>query len=94
MRYLRQSTASGLVFVVFFGRLNTEPDRDTGWRMALPLTVLCGLSLIGGYFIIPVQDVFPVASGDHPAHWVEYVSISVPLIGVAAGLSDFSHRPA
>ena len=71
-----------LVFVVFFGAAKTEPDKDTGWRMALPLTVLCGLSLIGGYFIIPVQDVFPVGSGDHPAHWVEYVSISVPLFGV------------
>ncbi|MDB4076427.1 NADH-quinone oxidoreductase subunit L [Porticoccaceae bacterium] len=71
-----------LVFVVFFGGAKTEPDKDTGWRMALPLTVLCGLSLIGGYFIIPVQDVFPVGSGDHPAHWVEYVSISVPLFGV------------
>ena len=71
-----------LVFVVFFGDAKTEPDKDTGWRMALPLTVLCGLSLIGGYFIIPVQDVFPVGSGDHPAHWVELVSIAVPLFGV------------
>ncbi len=71
-----------LVFVVFFGKANTEPDRDTGWRMAVPLTVLCGLSLIGGYFIIPVRDVFPVASGEHPAHWVEIISISVPLIGL------------
>ena len=44
-----------LVFVVFFGEAKTEPDGDTGWRMAVPLTVLCGLALIGGYFIIPVR---------------------------------------
>lgn len=71
-----------LVFVVFFGQVKTEPDKDTGWRMALPLSVLCGLSLVGGYFIIPVQSVFPVSTGSHPAHWVEYVSISVPLVGL------------
>ena len=71
-----------LVFIVFFGAANTQPDSDTGWRMAIPLTVLCGLSLIGGYFVIPVQAVFPMASDEHPAHWVEYVSISVPVIGL------------
>jgi len=48
----------------------------------VPLVVLCTLSLIGGYFVIPLDQVFPASSGDHPAHWVEYVSISVPLAGV------------
>ena len=81
-----------LVFVVFFGKANTEPDRDTGWRMAVPLTVLCALSLIGGYFIIPVEAVFPAASGEHPAHWVEYVSISVPLIGLLLAYLIFHSR--
>ena len=71
-----------LVFVVFFGQVKTKPDKDTGWRMALPLSVLCGLSLVGGYFIIPVESVFPMSTGTHPAHWVEYVSISVPLVGL------------
>ena len=71
-----------LVFVVFFGQAKTEPDKDTGWRMALPLSVLCGLSLVGGYFIIPVESVFPPVTGEHPAYWVEYVSISVPLVGL------------
>ncbi len=71
-----------LVFVVFFGEAKTQPDGDTGWRMALPLVVLCGLAMVGGYFIIPVAEVFPVASGEHPANWVEYVSISVPLMGL------------
>ena len=71
-----------LVFVVFFGKANTEPDKDTGWRMAVPLSVLCLLAMIGGWFMIPVSEVFPVSDGTHPAHWVEYVSISVPIVGV------------
>ena len=71
-----------LVFVVFFGQANTEPSGDVGWRMGLPLTLLCGLALLGGYFVIPVADVFPIASTEHPAHWVEYVSIATPLFGL------------
>jgi len=82
-----------LVFVVFYGKANTQPDKEVGWRMAMPLSALCLLSLIGGYFIIPVQDVFPEALHGHPAHWVEYISISVPLIGVAvAYLLFYSKR--
>ena len=71
-----------LVFTVFFGEAKTQTEGDTGWRMAVPLITLCALSLIGGYFVIPLDQVFPASSGDHPAHWVEYVSISVPLVGV------------
>jgi NADH-quinone oxidoreductase subunit L len=81
-----------LVFVVFFGEAKTEPDGDTGWRMAVPLVMLCGLAMIGGYFIIPVADVFPAVSGEHPAHWVEYVSISVPLIGLLLAYLIFHSR--
>lgn len=81
-----------LVFVVFFGKANTEPEGDTGWRMAVPLITLCTLAMIGGYFIIPVADVFPVVSGDHPAQWVEYVSISVPLLGVLLAYLIFQSR--
>ena len=71
-----------LVFVVFFGEAKTQTEGDTGWRMAVPLVTLCALSLIGGYFVIPLDQVFPASSGDHPAQWVEYISISVPLVGV------------
>ena len=72
-----------LVFVVFFGEAKTQTGR--GYRLANgPAT---GRSLwpgTGGWilYVIPVAEVFPAASGEHPAHWVEYVSISVPLMGV------------
>ena len=81
-----------LVFVVFFGEANTEPDKDTEWRMAIPLSILCFLALVGGYFTIPVVNVFPVTSGSHPAHWVEYVSISVPLVGLVIAYFVFLNR--
>lgn len=71
-----------LVFVVFFGQANTEPSGDVGWRMGVPLILLCALAMLGGYFVIPVADVFPIASTDHPAHWVEYVSIATPVLGL------------
>jgi NADH-quinone oxidoreductase subunit L len=71
-----------LVFVVFFGQVNTEPDKDTGWRMVVPLSLLCILAMMGGWIIIPVTQVFPLAVFEHPAHWVEYVSIAVPIVGV------------
>ena len=72
-----------LVFIVFFGNAKTEPDREIGWAMAIPLTILCALSMVGGYFALPLAQVFPTASADHPAHWVEIVSIGVPLVGLA-----------
>ena len=81
-----------LVFVVFFGEANTEPDKDTEWRMAIPLSILCFLALVGGYFTIPVADVFPITSGSHPAPWVEYVSISVPLVGLVIAYFVFLNR--
>ncbi len=71
-----------LVFVVFFGEANTEPDKAPGKRMAIPLIVLCILALVGGVFTIPVAQVFPDVGEQHPAMWVEMVSIAVPLIGV------------
>jgi NADH-quinone oxidoreductase subunit L len=78
-----------LVFIVFFGKLQTEPDRQPGWRMAGPLALLCLLSLVGGWFALPLIEVFPVASEAHPAAAVEWISISIPLIGVALAYGIF-----
>ncbi len=78
-----------LVFVVFFGEAHTEPDKQPGWRMAVPLSVLCILSIIGGWFSIPVVDVFPAASAHAMNHTVEYISIGVPIIGVAVAWAAY-----
>jgi len=72
-----------LVFIVFFGDAQTEPDKQPGWRMAGPLALLCVLSIIGGWFALPLASVFP-ASADHAvSHLVEGISIATPVIGVA-----------
>ena len=72
-----------LVFVVFFGEVKTEPDKSLGVRMALPLSLLCVLSIIGGWFALPLSSVFPDVGDHHPSHLVEGVSIAIPLIGLA-----------
>lgn len=75
-----------LVFVVFFGKTQMEPDKQPGSRMAVPLSLLCVLSLVGGFFalpLVPLASVFPVASDHHPSHLIEGISIAIPLIGLA-----------
>ncbi|MEH6551955.1 MAG: NADH-quinone oxidoreductase subunit L [Pseudomonadales bacterium] len=72
-----------LVFVVFFGDATTEPDRQPGWRMALPLILLCGLSIAGGWIKQPLSSVFPLSVSHHPSLSIEAISVAVPLIGLA-----------
>ena len=71
-----------LVFVVFFGEAHTQPDHQPGWKMSLPLALLCVLSLVGGLLVLPLGQVFP-PSGHHAAgHTIEYISIGTPLLGL------------
>jgi NADH-quinone oxidoreductase subunit L len=71
-----------LVFIVFFGEAKTEPDRQPGWKMATPLILLCVLSLVGGWFALPLAGVFPDAGHGEINHTVEYISIATPLVGL------------
>ena len=71
-----------LVFIVFFGEAQTEPDRQPGWRMAGPLLLLCLLSLVGGWFALPLTGVFPDHGHAQVNHAVEYISIATPLLGL------------
>lgn len=71
-----------LVFIVFFGTTQTEPDQQPGWRMAGPLSLLCVLSIFGGWIALPLNSVFPASGEHHVSHLIEGISIGVPLIGV------------
>lgn len=71
-----------LVFIVFFGEARTEPDKQLGWRMAGPLALLCLFSIIGGWFVLPLDSVFPASGEHHVSHLIEGISIAVPIIGV------------
>ncbi len=72
-----------LVFIVFFGEANTEPDKQVGWKIAVPLMVLCVLAAFGGWIGQPLSEVFPATADFHNvAHSVEYIGIAIPLIGL------------
>ncbi len=71
-----------LVFIVFYGEARTEPDKQPGWRMAGPLVLLCVLSMIGGWFALPLASVFPAMSEHNVSHLVEGISIGTPVLGV------------
>ena len=72
-----------LVFIVFFGKATTEPDKQVGWKIAVPLAILCVLAALGGWIGQPLGEVFPAADSHHDiAHSVEYIGIAVPLIGL------------
>ena len=71
-----------LVFIVFFGQAQTEPDRQPGWRMAVPLLLLCALSLAGGWIALPLAGVLPDKDHSDISHVVEYISIGTPLLGL------------
>ncbi|MEE4251244.1 MAG: NADH-quinone oxidoreductase subunit L [Alcanivoracaceae bacterium] len=71
-----------LLFTAFFGEAQIEPDRQPGLRMALPLLLLCALSLTGGAITLPLAEVLPESAHPHVPHAIEWISIAVPIIGV------------
>jgi NADH-quinone oxidoreductase subunit L len=81
-----------LVFIVFFGEAHTEPDRRPGWKISLPLMLLCVLSLVGGWFVLPLSGIFPDADHSDVNHTVEYISIATPLLGLGLAYSLFLGR--
>ena len=81
-----------LVFIVFFGEAHTEPDRQPGWRMSVPLLVLCLLALVGGWFTLPLAGVLPEKSHAGVSHAVEYISIGTPLLGLTIAYLLFLGR--
>ena len=81
-----------LVFIVFFGEAQTEPDRQPGWRMAGPLMLLCVFSVIGGWFALPLSGVFPASDRGPVNHAVEWISIGMPLVGLLLAYLMFLGR--
>ena len=44
--------------------------------------LLCLLSLVGGWFALPLTGVFPASGHAQVNHSVEYISIATPLLGL------------
>ncbi len=86
-----------LVFVVFFGEQQADPTQQshnpgdhqhgpikeiTGVVMAVPLMILAALSLVGGVFSVPVDNVFGAHEEPHASALVHGFMIAIPIIGV------------
>ncbi len=81
-----------LVFIVFFGAAQTEPDKQPGWRMALPLGLLCFMSIAGGWIALPLNHALPAGQPPQVPVFVEWLSIGVPMLGVGFAYCLFLGR--
>ncbi len=71
-----------LVFIVFWGEVNTAPDKSPGARISIPLIVLCVFSLLGGLIVPPLSEVFPAAESHHASGPVAWITMTIAMVGV------------
>jgi NADH-quinone oxidoreductase subunit L len=71
-----------LYFLVFWGKKTHDGHEVMGLHLQGPLVVLAVLSLIGGYFTIPVESVFPAAAEHHPSVFYQAIMIGLPILGI------------
>ena len=60
--------------------------------MAGPLALLCLLSIVGGWFALPLSGVFGPGGHGEVSHAVEYISIGTPLLGLLVAYLLFLGR--
>jgi NADH-quinone oxidoreductase subunit L len=97
-----------MVFLVFYGPLKEKPARRPGAAIGIPLAVLAGLSIVGGFIELPANlggrpifsdflaSVLPqVALERIPAEgWFQAVSGLACIVGVWLAYLCFLRRPA
>ena len=71
-----------LYFLVFFGKKTHDGHEVMGLHLQGPLVLLAILSLIGGFLVIPVTEVFPEAEEHHVSVMWQAILLIVPLLGV------------
>jgi NADH-quinone oxidoreductase subunit L len=71
-----------LYFLVFYGKKTHDGHEVKGLHLQGPLVLLAILSLIGGFFTIPVADVFPEVEEHHVSVLWQVILLAVPLLGV------------
>lgn len=81
-----------LVFLVFFGDINTEPSEPAGRRMSIPLMVLGFLAVVGGAIHVPVDQVFPVPAEVAHDSLIAIITPLVPVLGVVIAYLIFLRR--
>jgi len=77
-----------MIVLTFFGRTKTDARDSSGWTMNLPLIILCGLALGGGWFGLGiVSGVLPdggITTHDHFSP-IALVTMAMPLLGILTG---------
>jgi NADH-quinone oxidoreductase subunit L len=71
-----------LYFLVFYGKKTHDGHEVMGLHLQGPLVLLAILSLIGGFLVIPVAEVFPEAEEHHVSVMWQAIMMIVPLLGV------------
>jgi len=72
-----------LVFVVFFGDQPQAVENHLGWRMSVPLVLLCLLTVLGGMLRVPLDSVFPaLLSPEQEFSLVSVFTLTAPFIGL------------
>lgn len=71
-----------LYFLVFWGDKTHDGHEVMGWNLQGPLVALAVLSLIGGYFALPLESIFPAVEEHHPAFGYLVIMIGLPFLGV------------
>jgi len=72
-----------LVFVVFFGDQPQAVENHLGWRMSVPLVLLCLLTVLGGMLRVPLDSVFPaLLSHEQDFSLVSVFTLTAPFIGL------------
>jgi NADH-quinone oxidoreductase subunit L len=97
-----------MVFLVFYGPLKEKPARRPGVAIGIPLTVLAGLSIVGGFIELPANlggrplfsdflaSALPQAAAEGiPAEgWFQAVSGLVCIVGIYLAYLFFLRSPA
>jgi len=81
-----------LYFLVFWGDKTHDGHEVMGWHLQGPLVVLAILSLIGGYFTIPVAEIFPEVEEHHPSLFYMAIMIGLPFLGILAAWLVFVQK--
>ncbi len=86
--FLTSLYSARMIFITFFGEMQTEPHDNSGPSMWLPLVLLAILALGGGWFgLAPLTDVMPDGGleGDTHTGALVWLTALIPILGLVVG---------
>jgi NADH-quinone oxidoreductase subunit L len=70
-----------LYFLVFWGEKTHDGHEVKGLHLQGPLVILAILALVGGWIVIPVEEVFPQGEEHHVALFYQAIMLGLPILG-------------